>query len=135
MYIKSRKSRSFVKSLNFVKFTIFLCCHFLNLSKFFLINTITNQINNNVWCCMLLYLHQPLLNIAESFFSSYIITKKNTISSTIENSCYWSKRLLSSSVPNLKLNNFFINFNDKRSEFDSNRNLMFQFEVVVHHSC
>ena len=84
---------------------------------------------------MLFDFHQPLLNVREGFFAGNVVAEEDTIRASVEDSCNWAERLLTSGIPDLQLDNFVINFHDEATKLHTNRNLMLKFEVVIHHSC
>ncbi len=62
---------------------------------------------------MLLNFLEPVLHIVERFLPRDIITKEDTLSATVEDSCYRSEGFLTSGVPNLKLDNFLVETNNE----------------------
>ena len=67
----------------------------------------------------------------KSGFTRDIVAEEDYVGSPVEDASHWLERLLPSSVPYLEFNNFLIKFNDKRTEFHTYCDLVFQFKGVV----
>ena len=80
---------------------------------------------------MFLYFLKPVNSVNKSLVSSDIISQENTVRSSIENTSHTLERLLSSSVPDLKLNNFILDRASKRTKLYSDGDLMLSLELVV----
>ena len=80
---------------------------------------------------MFLYFLKPVNSVNKSLVSSDIISQENTVRSSVENTSHTLERLLASSVPDLKLNNFILDRASKRTKLYSDGDLMLSLELVV----
>ena len=80
---------------------------------------------------MFLYFLKPVNSVNKGLVSSDIISQENTVRSSIENTSDTFERLLASSVPDLKLDNFILDRASKRTKLYSDGDLMLSLELVV----
>jgi len=105
-----------------------------HLTLFFHFALITNEIDANIFSCMLPDLIQPVRQVCEGLFSSDIISEENAMGASVKDASDWFERFLPSRVPNLQLDYLSVNFEAKWTEFHTDCDLMLNFEFVIHDS-
>ncbi len=83
---------------------------------------------------MLLNLFQPVLHIVEGLLTGNVVTKEHAVRASVEDPGDRTERLLARSVPDLQLHDLAVELDHEGAEFDANRHLVLQLELVVHHA-
>ncbi len=83
---------------------------------------------------MLLDLLKPVLHIVKGLLPGNVVTQEDAVGTSVKDSGNRTERLLARSVPYLQLHDLSIKLDHEGTEFDANRHLVLQLELVVHHS-
>ena len=72
----------------------------LHLSLALVVALVADEVDANILRCVLLDLLQPVLQVLKSLVTRYVVSQKDTVSSTIENPCHRLEGLLASLCKN-----------------------------------
>ena len=119
-----------------------------DLTRFFQLTLVPDEIYANIFSRVGFNFLQPFCQADECLITSDIVSQKNLVCTTVEDSGHRFERFLSGlvnvsfhilvkktySVPNLELDNFVRNFESVRTEFNTYGDLVLCFKFVVHNT-
>ena len=95
-YILSRAGTSLKALVNTLTLCKLHCSIESDLSLFFKLALVADEVHTHILSSMLLDLFQPTPQVVECLVTSNVISKEHTVSSTVEDSCHGFEWLLSS---------------------------------------